>query len=66
MVAGPNLAHQRGGDGRHAGRGGARRFGALERAHALLEHRHGRIGEARKLVALVLALEAPLGGKALS
>ena len=34
-------------DRRHAGRGRARGLRAFERGHALLEHRHGRIGEAR-------------------
>ena len=42
------------------GRGGACGLGALELGDALLEHRHGRIGEARILVAGVLALEASL------
>ena len=60
VVAGPDLAHQRGGDRRHAGRGRARGLRAFERRHALLEHGHGRIGEARILVARLLALEAPL------
>ena len=61
MVAGLDLAHQRERDRRHAGRGGARGLGAFERGHALLEHRDGRIGEARILVARLLALEARLG-----
>ena len=39
VVAGLELAHQRGGDRRHAGRGRARGLGAFERRHALLEHR---------------------------
>jgi O-succinylhomoserine sulfhydrylase len=58
MIAGADLSHQSGSDRRHSGRGRARGFGAFERAHALLEHRHGRIGEARILEARILALEA--------
>ena len=61
MVAGAHLSHQRERDRGHSGRGGARGLGALELRDALLEHRHGRIGEARILVAGVLALEARLG-----
>ena len=61
MVAGAQLPHQGGVDRRHAGRGRARGLRAFERAHALLEHRHRRIGEARILVARLLALEALLG-----
>ena len=63
MVAGAQLAHHRGGDRSHAGRGRARGLRAFERGHALLEHGDGRIGEARILVARVLVLEAPLGGE---
>ncbi len=47
MVAGPHLAHQRGGDRGHAGRRRTRRFRALEGGHAAFEHGDGRIGEAR-------------------
>ena len=62
MVAGLDLAHHGGRHGRHAARGGARRFRAFEQRHALLEHGHGRVGEARIDEARVLALEARLGG----
>ena len=61
MIARLHLAEQRNRHRRHAGRGRARRFGALERRHARLEHRDRRIGEARILVARLLVLEAPLG-----
>ena len=61
MVAGLDLAHHRERDRGHAGRDRARGFRALEFGDALLEHVHGRIGEARILVAGVLALEAGLG-----
>ncbi len=61
MVAGAQLPHQGGGDGRHAGCGRARGLRAFERAHARLEHRHRRVREARILVAGLLALE-PLFG----
>ncbi len=61
VVAGLELADQRQRDGRHAGRGGARGFGAFERRHALFEHGHGRIGEARILEARLFVLEAALG-----
>ena len=61
MVAGLQLAHQRGGDRRHAGRGGARSLGAFEFGHAALEHRDGRIGEAAIDEAALLALESRLG-----
>src|SRR5690606_23964417 len=47
MVAGLELAEEGGGHRRHAGRRGARRAGALEEAHALLEHGNGRVGETR-------------------
>ncbi len=60
MVARPHLAHQRGGDGGHPGRGRARGRRPFERAHALLEHVHGGIGEAGILVARLLVLEASL------
>ena len=66
MVAGLDLAHHRERDRGHAGRGRARRFRALEFRHALLEHVDGRIGEARILVAGVLALEAGLACAELS
>ena len=61
VVAGLDLAGERQRHRRHAGRGRARRFGAFERRHARLEHRHRRIGEARVLVAGLFVLEAPLG-----
>ena len=61
VIAGLELAEQRDRHRRHAGRGRARGFGALERRHARLEHRDRRIGEARILVARLLVLEAPLG-----
>ena len=60
MVAGLELAHQRRGHRRHAAGGGARRLGALEQRHALLEHRDGRIGEARIDEARRVAFEARL------
>ena len=60
VVARLELAHERGGDGGHAARGRARRLGAFEQRHPLLEHRHGRIGEARIDEARILALEARL------
>ena len=61
MIAGLELADQRQRHRRHAGRGRARGFGAFERRHARLEHRDGRIGEARILKAGLFVLEAPLG-----
>ena len=61
VIAGLELAGERQRDRGHAGRGCARGFGALERRHARLEHRDGRIGEARILKARVLVLEAALG-----
>ena len=61
VVAGLELADQRERHRRHAGRGRARRLGAFERRHAPLEHVDGRIGEARILVAGILALEARFG-----
>ena len=61
MIAGLELADQRQRHRRHSGRGRARGLGALECRHALLEHRHGRIGEARILEARLFALEAGLG-----
>ena len=61
MVAGLELAHQRRGHRRHAAGGGARRLGALEQRHALLEHGDGRIGEARIDEARRVAFEARLG-----
>ena len=61
VVAGLELADKREGDRRHAGRRGARGLGAFERRHALLEHLHGRIGEAGILVARIFALEARFG-----
>ena len=58
MIARLDLAHQRGGDRRHPGRGRARGLRAFERGHALFEHAHGGIGEARILVAGLFVLEA--------
>ena len=46
---------------RHAGRGGAAGLGAFERGEAVLEHRDGRIAEARILEVRALALEGRLG-----
>ena len=60
MVAGPDLAHQRGGDGRHARRSGAAGLGALEGGHALLQHGDGRVREAGILEARILVQEARL------
>ena len=60
MIAGLELAHQRGGDRRHAARGRARGLGALEGRHARLEHRDRGIGEARVLEARLGAVEARL------
>ena len=61
VVARLELAHQGGGDRGHAARGGARRLGAFEQRHPPLEHRHGRVGEARIDEARIVALEARLG-----
>jgi hypothetical protein len=60
VVAGAQLSQERGRHRRHAGRGGARRLGALERCHARLEHADRRVREAGVDVAFVLALEARL------
>ena len=60
MIAGLQLPDERNSDRRHAGRGGARGLRAFERRHAPLEHIDGGIGEARILVAGILALEARL------
>ena len=60
VVAGPELAHERGGDGGHPARRRPRRLGALEQRHPPLEHRNRRIGEARIDEARILALEARL------
>ncbi len=60
MVARLELAHERGGDGGHAARRRARRLGAFEQRHPLLEHRDRRIGEARIDEARIVALEARL------
>ena len=60
VIARLELAHQRGGDRRHAARGRARRLGAFEQRHAALEHRHRRIGEARIDEPRRVALEARL------
>ena len=64
VIAGLELADQRNRDGGHSGRRRARRFGALERRHAPLEHVDRRIGKAGILVARIFALEARfrLGG----
>ncbi len=61
VVAGLQVAKQRGADGGHAARDRKPRLRAFEQAHALLEHRDGRIGVARIDEARVLALEARLG-----
>ena len=61
VIASAHLAHQRGVDRRHAGRGRARGFRAFQERHALLEHRDGRIREPRILIAGLLVLEAALG-----
>ena len=61
VIAGLDLRKHGGGDGGHAGGGGARGFRALEQAHARLEHGHGRIGEARIDEARIVALETRLG-----
>jgi len=61
MIAGPNLRQQARGDGGHPAGRGARRLGAFQQAHALLEHRDGRIGEARIDEAGIIALEPRLG-----
>ena len=45
VVASPQLAHERRGDGGHAARGRARRLGAFKQRHPLFEHRDRRIGE---------------------
>ena len=60
MVTRLELAHERRRDGGHSARGRARGLGALEQRHPLLEHRHGRIGEARIDEARIVALEARL------
>ena len=61
VIAGLEVAEHRRGDRRHAGRRAARRFGAFEQAHALLEHGHGGIGVAAIDEAFLVALEAGLG-----
>ena len=61
MVAGLEMAEQRGGDGGHAARGAARGVAPLQRAHAPLEHGHGGVGVAAIDVAVLVALEARLG-----
>src|SRR5690606_12669542 len=61
VIAGLQEREQAGGDGGHAGCGGATYLGAFEQAHALLEHGDGRVAEARILEARVLVLEAGLG-----
>jgi hypothetical protein len=60
-VAGAQLAGERGEDRGHAGRRGARGLGALEQGHALLEHLHGGIAEARIDEALLPIGEGVLG-----
>jgi hypothetical protein len=59
VIARSDLAHQRGGDRRHSGRGCARGRRAFERSHALLEHGHRRVGKAGILIARLFVLEAP-------
>ena len=61
VIAGAELPHERGGHRRHAARRGAGGLRPLKGGHALLEHGHGRIGEARVKKALALALEARFG-----
>ncbi len=58
MVAGLQLAEEDRSHRRHAARRGARRLRAFEEAHALLEHRHRRVGVARVDEARLVALEA--------
>jgi hypothetical protein len=58
VIAGLELADERQSHGGHSGCGRACRLGAFQRRHTPLEHVDGRIGEARILVARVLALEA--------
>ncbi len=60
VVARPELAHKRGGDGGHAARRRARGLRPLKQRHPPLEHRDRRIGEARVDEAGILALEARL------
>jgi hypothetical protein len=60
VVAGLQRRQDRGGHRGHAGRGGARGFGAFELDHAALEHRDVGIGKARIEKAGILALEARL------
>ena len=60
-VARLELAHERGVDRGHAGRGRGRLLGTFEQRQALLEHAHGRIGEPRVGEARLMAGEA-LGG----
>ena len=61
MVAGLQMAKQRGRDRGHAARGAARGVGAFQRAHARLEHGDGGVGVAAIDVALLVALEAGFG-----
>ena len=61
MVAGLEMAEQRGGDGGHAARGAARGGRAFKRTHATFEHGHGGVGVAAIDVAVLVALEARLG-----
>ena len=65
MIARAHRAHQRGGDGGHAGGGTAGGFRPLKRTQALFQHRHGGVGEAGVDEARILAHEtlfALLGG----
>ena len=62
MIARLELAQHGGGHGGHAAGGGAGGLGALQKRHALLEHGHGGIGEARIDEARRLAFEPRLGG----
>ena len=61
MVPGLQVTQQRGGDGGHAARRAARGGSTLERAHARLEHRDGRVGVAAIDIARLVALEPRLG-----
>src|SRR5262249_47834496 len=61
MVSGFEVAEQRPGDRSHAARRAARRFGALKRTHARLEHGHCGIGVAAIDEAFLVALESGFG-----
>ena len=61
MIAGTEVAQQRGGNGSHAGCRGACCFRAFEQADALFEHGGRRVREARVDETRLLVLEARLG-----